>query len=253
MLTTLWQQSIFDLGIPILALLIAGVIKGMIGLGLPTTALAIMTLSTNPRQAIAYILIPMIASNAWQIFRSGEIKQALKRYAPFIVAMVVSVWVTVNLSIGVSDQFLLGALGSCVVLFSIISSTAWAPYIPERFVAQAQIIFGAIAGIMGGLTSVWAPPMAMYLSARGVEKTEFVRASGLLIFFGSLPLGAGFFTQRLMLPNEVAISAILLVPTFLGYTIGEMMRNHIDQRAFKKIFLGFFLIIGLNMIRQALL
>lgn len=225
--------SLPDLIIPVLALLIAGTVKGTIGLGLPTTALGVMTLSTSPRQAIAYILIPMIVSNAWQVYRSGEVLQACKRYAPFILALVITVWLTVNLTIGVSEQFLLAVLGSSIVIFAIISSTAWAPYIPDRLITQAQIILGMVAGVMGGLTSVWAPPMAMYLTARRVDKTEFVRASGLLIFFGSLPLGASYFAQGLMQVSELVISTSLLVPTFAGYALGEAFRNHVDQKTFR--------------------
>lgn len=244
--------SLPELIIPFLALLIAGTVKGTIGLGLPTTALGIMTLSTSPRQAIAYILIPMIVSNAWQVYRSGEIIQAFLRYLPFTLALMLSVWVTISLTADVSEHILLAVLGTAIVVFVIVSVTSWAPVIPDRLVTAAQIVMGTIAGVMGGLTSVWAPPMAMYLTARGVDKTEFVRASGLLIFLGSLPLGGGYVAQGLIDAKVLVLSSLLLIPTFLGYSLGESVRNRIDQQSFRKVFLAVFFLMGLNMIRRAI-
>ncbi len=245
--------SLPELILPCLALLVAGTVKGTIGLGLPTTALAIMTLATGPRQAISYILIPMIVSNAWQVYRSGDIIQAFFRYLPFSLALMVSVWLTISLTANVSEQVLLAVLGSAIVVFVVVSLTSWAPVIPDRLVTWAQIVMGLIAGIMGGLTSVWAPPMAMYLTARGVDKTEFVRASGLLIFLGSWPLGGGYVAQGLIDAKVLLVSSLLLIPTFLGYSLGEAVRNRIDQQSFRLVFLAFFFLMGLNMIRRALL
>jgi len=241
-----------ELMVPVLALLVAGTVKGTIGLGLPTTALGIMTLTTGPRQAIAYIMIPMIISNAWQVYRSGEIGGAIKRYLPFIVTLVIGVWVTLSLTSNVSEQILLAVLGGAIVLFVLLSSTSWTPYIPDRMVTLAQIALGAVAGVMGGLTSVWAPPMAIYLSAREVDKTEFVRASGLLIFIGSLPLAGGYVSQGLMDMRSTAVSLILLIPTLAGYAIGESIRERVDQKTFRKIFLAIFLLMGLNLIRRVI-
>ncbi|MFA3920635.1 sulfite exporter TauE/SafE family protein [Ruegeria hyattellae] len=239
--------------VPVLALLLAGAVKGTIGLGLPTTALGILTFSTTPRHAIALILVPMIVSNAWQVYRSGEIRAALVRYLPFIAALVIGVWLTINLTHSVSEQTLLAILGFVVVVFVLFSTANWVPYVSERLAPQTQIILGAIAGVMGGLTAVWAPPMVIYLSARRVEKQEFVRATGLLIFFGSLPLAGGYIAQNLTDAEMLALSTFLLVPTFIGYQLGEMLRARIDQQTFRRLFLFVFLLMGLNMIRRALM
>ena len=70
------------------AFLIAGTVKGAVGIGLPTTAIGLMTLAIDPRTAIALILVPMIVSNAWQVDRSGEILAAARRYLPFAAALI---------------------------------------------------------------------------------------------------------------------------------------------------------------------
>ena len=51
-----------------IALLMAGVVKGIIGLGLPLTALSIIGAVADLRLAIALIAIPIVATNIYQAF-----------------------------------------------------------------------------------------------------------------------------------------------------------------------------------------
>jgi uncharacterized membrane protein YfcA len=243
--------SLLDLLVPALALLVAGIVKGTIGIGLPTTALGIMTIVMAPRVAIAYLLVPMLVSNAWQVHRAGQAKQTALRYLPFAVALVIGVWVTIYLTYDVSDRILFGVLGGAIVVFVLINVTAWAPYIPDHLARPMQYILGAIAGVLGGLTSVWAPPMVIYLTARKVPMAEFVRASGLLIFIGSVPLAAGYFAQGLVDIQTFGASVALLVPTFAGFVIGERFRGRADEVTLRRILLAVFFLMGLNLIRRS--
>lgn len=233
------------------AFLAAGTIKGAAGLGLPTTALGIMTLTTAPRTAIALLMLPLIFTNAWQVYRSGHIVKALKLYMPLIASLVVMVWVTVNLTSSANDAVLLTFLGVSILLFVAVNITKYAPFIPERFDKVAQIIAGVFAGVMGGLTSVWAPPLAIYLAARRIPKDEFVRASGLVFFLGSIPLAAGYIRQGFMTPELTVMSAYLLIPTFVGFWIGEKLRHSMSEQAFRTFVLCVFFVMGLNLIRRA--
>ena len=205
--------------------IIAGMIKGAAGLGLPTTAMGLMTISIAPRTAIALLIFPLIFTNAWQIFRSGNINQTFKKYLPFIIMLIIFVWLTVNKTSQVSDSTLIGFLGFFILLFVVVNIFRNAPFIPNHHDKKAQIVAGFIAGIMGGLTSVWAPPLAIYLAARRVKKEEFVRVSGLIFFIGSIPLLIAYLNQGHMNKELSLLSVFLLLPTFIGFWIGEKIRN----------------------------
>ena len=69
--------------------IIAGTIKGVAGLGLPTTAMGLMTITIAPRTAIALLIFPLIFTNAWQVFRSGNVHQTFKKYFPFIIMLII--------------------------------------------------------------------------------------------------------------------------------------------------------------------
>lgn len=236
-----------------LVFLAAGTVKGVVGLGLPTTSLGLMTLFVAPRTAIAIVILPLLLTNAWQVYRAGEIGASVRRYAPLIVALVIFVWVVIRLSSQMDPRILLAVMGFSILLYVVVNLTKFSPRIPQKYDTHAQLIAGVLAGILGGLTSVWAPPMAVYLTARRVTKAEFIRASGLIFFLGSVPLAAGYIYAGHLTPQLAGISALILIPTFIGFWFGEKMRAHLSETAFRNAVLVVFLIMGLNLLRRAYL
>ena len=235
------------------AFLIAGIVKGAVGLGLPTTSLGLLTVAVHPRTAIALVLIPMFVSNIWQLYRAGDGGGALRRYAPYVIALVAVAGLTVPLTAGTSERVLFGLLGVMFLAFVALQVTRWAPHLPERLDRPAQIATGAISGMCGGLVGVWAPPMAVYLAARGVNKDEFVRASGLILCLGSVPLILGYLRQGYLTAELTLISGALLIPTFAGFALGEAVRGKLSEEAFRRMLLVFFALMGLNLLRRAVL
>jgi uncharacterized membrane protein YfcA len=245
-----------DLGllIPIafVAFIIAGAVKGLAGMGLPTTAIALLTLIVDPRTAIAVVLLPMLATNGWQVWRMGNVRAALWRYRWFAGLLMIGVWVTTQFAAEASDRLIFGVTGGVIIVFVVVNLRQKLPKLPDRLDTATQIGFGTIAGVLGGLTAIWAPPMAIYLAARDTEKDEFVRATGLLIFLGSVPLFFGYLSENLLTGQLATVSAIMIVPAMAGFTIGERLRRNLDQNQFRRILLYVFLVLGLNLIRRAI-
>jgi hypothetical protein len=232
--------------------LLAGTVKGTVGLGLPTTAIGVLSLVIAPRTAIVMTLLPMLIANAWQVWRMGGIVMTARRYAPFAVTLMLGVAVTTLLAAQASDRVIYGTIGGVIVMFAVVNLAVTVPPLPRRLDKPAQVFFGAIAGIMGGITAVWAPPMAIYLTAMQVQKDEFVRATGLLIFLGCLPLIWGYAQTGQMTGQLTLVSALMIGPTLAGFALGERLRRGMDQQRFRKVFLWIFLLLGLNLIRRAI-
>ena len=232
--------------------LVAGTVKGTVGLGLPTTAIGLLSLAVAPRTAIVLTLLPMLVANAWQVFRMGGVLATARRYAPFAGMLMAGVAITTVLAAEASDRVIYATIGGVIVLFATLNLAVTVPPLPARFDRAAQVLLGAVAGVMGGLTAVWAPPMAIYLTAMQVPKDEFVRATGLLIFLGCLPLIWGYATTGQMTGPLTLLSALMIAPTLAGFALGERLRRGMDQARFRKVFLWLFLALGLNLIRRAI-
>ena len=48
--------------------LLAGFVKGVIGMGLPTVAVGVLGLLMSPSQAAAVLILPSLVTNIWQAF-----------------------------------------------------------------------------------------------------------------------------------------------------------------------------------------
>lgn len=240
------------IALAIVAYLLAGTVKGTVGIGLPTASIGILSQFTDPRLAISLVVFPILISNAWQVFREGEVAATLKAYWPFALALMLVLWGMTFVTAAIETRTLILCLGGVIVLFAATSLTAMPPPLPDRFDRAAQWIAGSLAGALGGLTAIWSPPMVIYLLSRRVDKTDFVRATGLLIFLGGIPLCIGFWQAGLLSGDLAVLSLGMTVPTLIGFSLGEVIRRRLNGERFRTAVLVIFLLMGLNLIRKAL-
>lgn len=231
--------------------LFAGVIKGTIGIGLPTVSVGIMSQFIAPHTAIACVVFPLLISNVWQVYRAGDVARTVQKYWVLACVLAGSLWITTLFAAQVSAHVLLGAIGIAIVVFAASSLIGTPPELPDKYDRPAQIIAGATAGILGGFTSIWSPPFVTYLIARRTDGEEFVRVAGLLLVFGGVPLAIGFWQTGLLNGTTAPLSLGLVIPTLAGFTIGEMIRRRMNPAKFRKTLLWLFLLMGLNLLRRA--
>lgn len=229
----------------------AGVIKGTVGIGLPTVSVGLMTQFLPPHTAIAVVVFPLLVSNLWQVFRTGVSLGTLRTYWLLIGALALSLWLTTFFTARVSAEALLGVIGTAIVVFAVSSLAKTPPQLAPGGNPVAQSIAGISAGIMGGLTSIWAPPIVVFLIARRVSNDEFVRATGLILFVGAIPLTVGFLQTGLLNGQTAPLSALMILPTLLGFTLGEFIRKRLHPDRFRTVLLWVFLLMGLNLLRRA--
>ncbi len=198
------------------------------------------------------MVFPIMFSNLWQIVRAGNAINTIVKYWVCAVVLTISLMVTTFYTVRVAADFLVAFVGVVIILFSLLNLMSTPPSIPEKFIRSGQFITGLVAGIMGGFTAIWSPPIAAYLIARHVDKDEFVRATGFLFLVGSVPLCIGFWQNGLMTGPVALISAGMIIPTLAGFSVGEIIRRKLRPDRFKTLVLIFFLLIGLNLIRKAL-
>lgn len=235
-----------------LVFLFAGTIKGTVGIGLPTASVGILTQFTEPRTAIALVVFPLLITNAWQMVTAGGMLATARKYKYLLFSLVVVLGSTTFAMRYVPTDLLILALGLVVVLFAVTSLISVPPFLPDRFDHFGQIASGVTAGIIGGLTSIWGPPMAIYLLARRTGKDEFVRALGLLLFCGGIPLAFGFWANGMLAGPNALMSIGMVVPSLVGFTLGSQIRKRIDADRFRTAVLMVFLVMGLNLLRRAI-
>jgi uncharacterized membrane protein YfcA len=240
------------LAIAALAFFFAGIVKGSVSIGLPTAAIGVLAMVIDPRLAIALIPFPILVANVRQMWSAGRVWETFKKYLPYIVFLTAFLLISSRFVPTLPDNFLLMAVGIVIVVFCIVSLLNRVPKLPDRFDTIGQIIAGIVSGIFGGLTSLWGPPMLFYLLARRTEKEDFIRATGVILFIGSFPLIFSFWINGMMNDGVWLMSAAMIVPTLLGFSVGEYLRNKMNADRFRKAVLFVFLVVGLNLLRKGL-
>jgi uncharacterized membrane protein YfcA len=226
--------------------LLAGTVKGFLGIGLPAAAMAFLTLVMPPTEAIPLLWLSILATNSLQFAHAPNKVDIAREYWPFALAIMAFIFLTSMFIADYPTALLTVAIGIAMVLFSLNILLGIKLNIgPGR---GWQVGFGVLSGTLGGISSIWSPTVAMYLVARNVSKEKFIGATGFLFLAGVLPLGAGQVVAGILTVQVLLKSALALCVVLVGFRIGEKLRDKVSQELFRKAVLIAFLLMGLRLI-----
>ena len=228
----------------------AGIVKGFLGIGLPAAAMGLLTLIISPTEAISLLWLPILFTNIFQYGRAKNKREIAMTYKWFAAAIFCSIFLT---SLFINDYptaLLTVAIGIAMVVFSL--NLLFGLSLPVGPGGGWQVGVGIVSGVLGGLSSIWSPPVAMYLMARNTPKDMFIGTTGFLFLAGCLPLGAGLVISGLITWPVIVKSLLGLLMTLTGFRIGEILRERISQDRFRQIVLVAFLIMGGRLIATGL-
>ena len=178
--------------------LLAGVVKGVIGLGLPTVSLAILTVAIDLPTAMVLLLVPSFVTNLWQACQGGQLVALLRRLWSFLLPAVLCIGIG-GLALARVDFVLLSALlGALLVAYAALSLSGWQLQLSTGQQAWAGPASGAVNGLLTGMTGSFVVPGVMYLNAIGLSRDQLIQAMGLLFTLSTLALGLALGQHRLL-------------------------------------------------------
>jgi uncharacterized membrane protein YfcA len=240
------------LALAVFALLLGGMVKGLVGVGLPLVVVSLLASFLDPKFALALVAVPVVVTNVWQSLRAGLALPAAKRFWPLMLPFVVGTWGGAQIVAAVDTRLLLGVLGIVVIGFSSMSLLRPRSHLSRRQEAVAGPCVGLAAGVLNGVSTVNGPPLVMYLVSLGLKKNEFVGAYALIALSGAVPLLLSYIAVGLLGPREFGFSVLALLPALLGLVCGERLRRRIDAERFRQLLLWVLILLGINLIRRAI-
>ncbi|MHC8304074.1 sulfite exporter TauE/SafE family protein [Pseudomonas sp. PB3P13] len=216
--------------------LLAGTVKGVIGLGLPTVAMGLLGLAMAPSQAAALLIIPATVTNVWQLTFGGHLPDLLRRLWPMLLGIFLGTWIG-TLWIDMADShWMVRGLGGALLLYAM--SGLFLPTLRvggsgERWLAPSC---GIVTGIITSATGVFVIPAVPYLQALGLSKDQLVQALGLSFTVSTLALAAGLLWRGTLGGAELGASLLALIPAVIGMLLGQWLRQRISAVLFKRVF-----------------
>jgi uncharacterized protein len=231
--------------------LAAAFVKGAIGFGFPTVATPLVALASDVRSAVVILLFPNIVMDGVQMFRRPGILPAARRHAPLIVSGAVGTVIGTQFLRWMSSRGLLIALGGLILLFVAASLARPAWRIPVGLERPLAPAVGLVAGLLGGITNVFALPLAPYLYALGLPKTEFVRAIAIAFLVFKLTQLGAVWQAGLMEPRLVALSLGATVIAQVTFQLGLRVQDRIPAALFNRAVLAFLGLVSVAMLVRA--
>lgn len=232
--------------------LLAGAVKGVIGLGLPTVSLALLTATIGLQPAMALLLAPSFVTNVWQAGVGGHARAIVARIWPFLL------FATITVSLGamalrrIEVAILSGLLGLLITLYSLISLAGPQVTIARRWEAWTGPVAGTANGILTGMTGSFVFPGVLYLQAIGLPRDMFVQAMGMLFTLSTIALAVALGGQRILTLELGAVSAAAVVPALVGMVLGQVVRKKMPEKKFRRVFFVSLLILGIYISLQSL-
>lgn len=222
---------------------LAGFVKGVVGLGLPTIAMGLLALAMPPAEAAAILVVPSLVTNLWQMLAGPALGTLLRRLWPMMLAVCLGTWAGLG---WLGEEAKLGAilLGAVLVLYAATGFATLRFSIgaaAQRWLGPGA---GAVTGLVTAATGVFVVPAVPYLAAIGLARDELVQALGLSFTVSTLALAvnlgaAGAFAGSLAVPTLAALAAAAV-----GMGVGQMLRARLSPAAFRVWFFAGLLVLG---------
>src|SRR5687768_4411765 len=109
----------FELAVVIGAVfLLAGFVKGVVGLGLPTITMGLLSLAMPPAQAAALLVVPSLITNVWQLAARPGLVALTRRIASLLAGVCAGVALGAGWLTGGPSQAVGAALGLALMAYA---------------------------------------------------------------------------------------------------------------------------------------
>ena len=232
--------------IVMLTFLLAGGVKGVVGLGLPTVSVALLSAAFGIEAAMPLLVIPSFVANVWQGAVGGHLATLLRRFGVALAIIPVTTWIGYRYVFAEAPQAMDRVLGVALLVYAGLGLRAVRIPVPARAEPVLTSLVGVVNGLVTGVTGTFVIPIVMYLEALGLDRDELVRMmgitfsvstaglAGVLVLHGAYRIDAGF------------VSAV--APAIAGMMIGARLRARLAPATFRR-----WLLVGLGLIGLKLL
>lgn len=233
--------------------LLAGTVKGLVGLGLPTITIALTSLVLPLTEAIALIALPTIFTNVWQAAIGGRFWVILRRQWPLIVPLMIALYLTMWLVGQKGPNWAFLVLAAVLIVYSGLGLLRIRLHIHADLEKPLAPVIGVVSGFVAGLVGVPIIPLMPYLQGLDIKPSELVQSLGVVLCATSLTLTVSLLNFGLLDGPRAIVSAAAVAPALAGMWVGQQIRLRLSVEQFRLAVFWALLLTGLYTFASRLL
>ena len=236
----------------VFAIFLGGIVKGSVGIGMSMFSVPIIAFILPPTKAMMLLCFPVIFTNFLQM----DIKKGVGsfRFLPMFLALFLGLLIGGKLILNLSLNFISISIASVIIIFTSLNFFG----ISLKNINKANekilsVIIGFLSGILGGLTTFYAPPIITFLISINLDKEFFIRTTATMYFFASIPLYSSMLYHGLGNYYDLIMSLVLVFPAIIGQFFGSKIRKKLSNEIFQKLILIILIMIGFSLLFKNLI
>ncbi|WP_151446184.1 sulfite exporter TauE/SafE family protein [Lacisediminimonas profundi] len=213
--------------------ILAGTVKGFIGLGLPTVAIGLLTFRIGTPEAVTMLIMPTVITNLWQLVSGPRFVHLIRRFLSLLACLFIGAFIGVRLLI--DGEFATVMLGLVLTGYGVLGLTNVQFTVAPRWEARLSPLTGVVTGVLYGSTGLGVTAVP-YVGALGLSKDETIQAMGLIFSVMSLATALALAWAGKYHPTVAGTSAMALLPAMVGMMIGQRLRDRVSAVVFRRCF-----------------
>ena len=220
----------------LLAYFIGGITQGILGVGLITVVISLLSFVVDVKETIALVIIPTIITSFFQMINGSNLKVIIKDTKYFLVFSTLIIVPGVFLLKVLESDLILIFIAILLFMNSSLSLSNRVVAIPNHQNSIIQVSAGSLNGFIIGLTSIYTMPFVFLLQSLKYNKEKTVQFMGLAFLLYSIMQFISFSYSKLISINTIVPSLIVTLPVIIGFLLGKKIRSFISEKLFKKLF-----------------
>ena len=233
----------FTITFILISIFVGGIVKGSVGIGMSMFSVPIIAFILPPTKAMMLLCFPIIATNLIQM----NIKKGINdyRFLPMFLMLFLGILIGGKLILNLNFRTISIIIALTIIVFTLINFFGFnLKNIKKRNEKILSVIIGFFSGILGGLSTFYAPPIITFLVSLNLEKENFIRTTATMYFLASIPLYSSLVYHGLGNFYDLLMSLIITAPALIGQYLGTKIRVKLSNKIFRQTILSILIIIG---------
>jgi hypothetical protein len=235
------------------AFLLAGFVKGVVGLGLPTVSIGLLGLLMTPAQAAAILVVPSLVTNVWQAVAGGNVISIAKRLWPMLAGTCIGTALGAVLLPHDDSGQATTWLGLALALYAALGLVKVQFAVPRHAEIWLGLVMGIATGAITVVTGVFVMPGTPYIQSLQFERDKMVQALGLSFTVSTVTLALALAHLGQLRTSVAWPSLIALVAALIGMALGQLVRGRVKEETFRLCFYVGLLLLGAHLALRGLL